>query len=258
MIAQNNLNININMKKKITLITLASAALVITSNAAATMSVSPSAPTVDGEDLNNYGAYNASHKFWAETSGAGLTRGQTFTTGSDAVMLSSFSFTLQDTTQATADKSYNIRLGTITEALGVSSFNSMVDQTVYQSADWTGTASALVDAGDTAAPWATFAFDAPVMLAANTTYGVDLGMYESAGGWRSGIPYLARSSDNGPAGDEFSSGVTSTDPGLGNTDANFGGSRDMIYHLDMAAVPEPSSTALLGLGGLALILRRRK
>jgi hypothetical protein len=28
--------------------------------------------------------------------------------------------------------------------------------------------------------------------------------------------------------------------------------------LDIAAVPEPSTTALLGLGGLALILRRRK
>ena len=27
---------------------------------------------------------------------------------------------------------------------------------------------------------------------------------------------------------------------------------------DFTAVPEPSSTALLGLGGLALILRRRK
>jgi len=34
--------------------------------------------------------------------------------------------------------------------------------------------------------------------------------------------------------------------------------RDLIFEIDVAAVPEPSSTALLGLGGLAFILRRRK
>lgn len=37
-----------------------------------------------------------------------------------------------------------------------------------------------------------------------------------------------------------------------------GGFSGLIIAQDTAAVPEPSSTALLGLGGLALILRRRK
>lgn len=41
------------------------------------------------------------------------------------------------------------------------------------------------------------------------------------------------------------------------TDAG-GGYRLQGLALEVAAVPEPSSTALLGLGGLALILRRRK
>ena len=37
-----------------------------------------------------------------------------------------------------------------------------------------------------------------------------------------------------------------------------GPSRAVINGLEISAVPEPSTTALLGLGGLALILRRRK
>ncbi|MEO1855922.1 MAG: PEP-CTERM sorting domain-containing protein [Rubritalea sp.] len=44
------------------------------------------------------------------------------------------------------------------------------------------------------------------------------------------------------------------------TDGNLGTSRydDFILTGDLTAVPEPSSAALLGLGGIALILRRRK
>ena len=40
--------------------------------------------------------------------------------------------------------------------------------------------------------------------------------------------------------------------------AVFAGSHEAAITINTAAVPEPSSTALLGLGGLALILRRRK
>ena len=44
-----------------------------------------------------------------------------------------------------------------------------------------------------------------------------------------------------------------------NTPATSGtGSRDFRFSVAGTAVPEPSSAALLGLGGLALILRRRK
>lgn len=40
--------------------------------------------------------------------------------------------------------------------------------------------------------------------------------------------------------------------------ANWGETQDVTLDVTAAAVPEPSSAALLGLGGLALIMRRRK
>ncbi len=46
--------------------------------------------------------------------------------------------------------------------------------------------------------------------------------------------------------------------GTGNTNGDLAGSGTTFSSLSVTAVPEPSSTALIGLGGLALILRRRK
>ena len=48
--------------------------------------------------------------------------------------------------------------------------------------------------------------------------------------------------------------IRSTDPQSGGA----GVEQTLIDNVNVIAVPEPSSTALLGLGGLALILRRRK
>jgi len=247
--------------KKTKLITMTSCVAFVVSANAATVTVG-SAPVVDGADQSNYATQANKHKFWSENSGAGLTRGQTFTTGSEDVVLNSFSFVVGDNTQAQATKTYNIRVGSVAEALGVSQFNVIADQDATQNDFWgTAASTGVVDDGETAAPWATFTFDSPVSLSANTEYAVDLGMSSSSGGWRGGIPYLSYS-NSAVDGAMFSSGVTSTDPGTGDTSMNVDGNgRDMLFHLDMevaGAVPEPSTTALLGLGGLALILRRRK
>lgn len=51
---------------------------------------------------------------------------------------------------------------------------------------------------------------------------------------------------------------TGADTGLFVGFEGYAGSTRNFQNLEIAAIPEPSSTALLGLGGLALILRRRK
>jgi hypothetical protein len=51
---------------------------------------------------------------------------------------------------------------------------------------------------------------------------------------------------------------TFTSDGSGNLTLSLGGSRPAINGFTITAVPEPSTTALLGLGGLTLIMRRRK
>lgn len=44
----------------------------------------------------------------------------------------------------------------------------------------------------------------------------------------------------------------------GNVDPDRGGDRIGFGEISFSPVPEPSSSLLLGLGGLALVLRRRK
>ncbi len=105
-----------------------------------------------------------------------------------------------------------------------------------------------------AGSWNTFTFDAPVALSASTTYAVDVQMTESD--THSGtIPYYYY---NRNAAATFAGGSYYTGDLADANDVSLGTNNDFQFHADISAVPEPSTTALLGLGGLALILRRRK
>jgi hypothetical protein len=76
---------------------------------------------------------------------------------------------------------------------------------------------------------------------------VDGGSLTAAGNQESDTGFV-------PAGTRTLSVVLTSDRGAGNYNDAYVDNLEV----DFAVVPEPSITALLGLGGLALILRRRK
>ncbi len=94
----------------------------------------------------------------------------------------------------------------------------------------------------------TFIFDTPLTLNANTTYGF---MWGSAAAGFVTVNNLDDSTYGG--GTAIGSGDNNV-PDLANVIPR---NVDRVFHADIDAVPEPS-TALLGLGGLALALRRRR
>ncbi|MFT5881756.1 MAG: hypothetical protein ACI9FG_000243 [Crocinitomicaceae bacterium] len=96
--------------------------------------------------------------------------------------------------------------------------------------------------------YVTFTFTSPVALVANTIYAFDLGRPAS------GYATFRNSDDNSyTGGTSYSSGSNAAGGGAISTHGT-----DRVFHLDIVAIPEPTTNALLGLGGLALILRRRK
>jgi hypothetical protein len=85
----------------------------------------------------------------------------------------------------------------------------------------------------------------PVALAANTQYGFDLTSYG---------PYFELAGMDANQYDGGSAYSTAAKGDL-NTGTVYAGDRTFVVGL--TAVPEPSTLALAGLGGLALLFRRR-
>ena len=73
--------------------------------------------------------------------------------------------------------------------------------------------------------------------------------------WTAGVYNLSYDSTAQTSGDVLEFRVTNLDPDLGG---NAWQNTASIDNVSITAVPEPSAAALLGLGGIALILRRRK
>jgi hypothetical protein len=206
---------------------------------AAMMSAGATAPAVNGEDIASYGTQNGSDKWWVGTATAygnpGRTIGQTFTTGSEDVLLNAFTFQVRDATAPT--KGYTIRVGTVDGT----TFTEIYSETVVQ------------DFSTAADDFWTWTLGKPVVLSANTLYGVDVGMNTSTSDWTTGIPYVYRTADEYPDGVRFRSG--SEGYGIGDdTLYNVGG--DRIFHIDMsilgASNPSPENGATVPAGNVEL------
>jgi hypothetical protein len=199
------------------------------------------APTFDNADIANLvsgdwynGDYGAVFTDWP-------VQGQTFTTGGNAQGYSLNAVTVQH-----GNYSYNeVGWGPFTVQVGT------VSGSVLTPILTTTTSNGLPDAV-LAHQYLTVRFDSPVHLGPNTTYGFDWG--SSLGGFL----IASNTANSYTRGDAYQSGANSIPD---NGSLSFYGGVDRVFHLDMTAVPEPSTCVLGGIGLISLMAyawRKRK
>jgi hypothetical protein len=196
---------------------------------AGTISVSSSAPAVNGYDIANLTTRTGSDKFWAEAgTAAGTAHGQTFNTGSAPTWLRSVTYRTTPGNEGDPTKTYVVRVGKVTGT----SFAQVHTETFTQSIQWGSE------------QYMTWTFTSPVLLDGDTTYGVDVGMTSSTSTWQTGIPYLSVTDDNYLGGQFYTSGGAS--PGVGNSTLTFSVTSDRHFHLNIDA---PTGTPLAFIAG---------
>ncbi|MEZ5300746.1 MAG: choice-of-anchor R domain-containing protein [Verrucomicrobiales bacterium] len=208
---------------------------------AATVSLSTTAPTVDGADIANLDLGTSFADFgtsflWTDRPA----RGQTFVTGADPNGYTLSGITLIADRDALETASYTIRIGTVTGT----AFSPVASETATIGMD--------IIEND----YVSFILDTPIALDPSTTYGFDAGLSSPDGGFSNhGWALL-----NNPGG--FAGGTAYNSGGSGVGGATISSlNQDRLFHLDIAAVPavpEPSRALLACLGGLGLIARRRR
>jgi len=229
------------MTQKLTfrVLTIAGVILAMTlASQAAVISVSDTAPTVDGADIaNDNGAVDAGGDLghiWANRP----LQGQSFVTGANAGGYTLNAVTMKNLNNTvTNGPTFNLIVGSLTT---------------------TGSPEVLTQIGSTEtavspnyAPldYITFTFTAPFTLNPNTTYGF---LWGSNG---SGFVTVNNADDT-----TYGGGTALSSGAGGVADLNDVLLRDLdrVFHVDMAAIPEPATMGLLAFGGLALLRRRRR
>jgi len=242
------------MKMKLMFVAVAMAVVLTASSAsAALMSASLTAPVVDGLDIANYNSTHLDKWFYYTGEWASRVAGQTFTTGSEGSLLNAITYQIADSQYTDPDKTYTIRVSTVNRVDPGDDTTWVLTEIHSEGAtqDFTWNNSEFM----------TWTLDSPLLLAADTEYGIDVGMNSSTVGWQQGIPYLQYSSaDEYAGGTRYWSGPQrpgdSSPGGIGDTTMqNVSGER--VFHLDMV-VPEPATIGLLALGGLGALVRHRR
>jgi hypothetical protein len=217
------------IKTVFTLAAVAMAFLAASANAA-TMSSSITAPDIDSLDIANLN-YTGTAKdkwFYNPTTVAGRPKGQTFTTGSDPVKLNAISYQIADNQKAEPIKTYVIRVCTVNRVDPGDSSTWVLTETHSEEAtqDFTWNPGT----PDTS-EFMTWTLDTPVLLEADTEYGIDIVITSTTTDWTTGIPYIKRTGDEYAGGTRYMSG---TGGSIGDTTMNKV-SGDRIFHIDLSS-----------------------
>ena len=134
---------------------------------AATVSVSTTAPTVDGGDIANLVTPTATHKWFDDVE---HDAGQTFTPETDGFVRSITIYLSSPNENDGANENIDLRLGTISRPGDVFTFSDIYVENAAWSMDWA------------ADDYVTFAFDTPQPV----TAGVEYGLITDASRWAAG------------------------------------------------------------------------
>ena len=214
------------------IVAMAFGGLATTSANAATMTASPTAPDVGSLDIANYtDTGNLDKWFCLPNEWASRPVGQTFTPDV-GVQFSAITYQLGPNAghQAPPIKTYIIRVCTV-DRVNPGDSDTWVLTEIYSE---TCTQDVITVENSEFMTWT---LDIPVLLEADTEYGVDVGMNSSTSGWGEGISYIKYSNvDQYAGGTRYWSGQRDTQtgqvPGLGNSLMN-NVSGDRLFHIDM-------------------------
>jgi hypothetical protein len=206
---------------------------------AGTFSSSTSAPVVNPSDIANMAAQTATDKWFFQTANevnpSDAAKGQTFTTRGAPILLKALSYKIGSGNLKAAPTTWTVRVGT----LSGTTFTQLASETFSQTANTQSGA------------WMTWRFTTPVLLAANSTYAIDVGM-RSGTTWQTGIPYISYSGNvtTQGVGTYYDSG----DLGVGGATVTLNSARDRLFHLDLEdpMAPSPADGASVPAGDVAL------